>query len=135
MTSNNIISCTSRISLRPNDFDWSKFLNNSVYPQLFEFARWDWARINKVNLEQSNIAAVVVRMEIDFISPVIWNPIAEVLVDTELDSLNAYSFSIIQTVRSVEGDMKAKARIKLALFDFVSNQIKPVSILESFVIT
>lgn len=74
-------------------------------------------------------------MEIDFISPVIWNPIAEVLVDTELDSLNAYSFSIIQTVRSVEGDMKAKARIKLALFDFVSNQIKPVSILESFVIT
>lgn len=116
----------SRIHLRPNDFDWSRFLNNAVYPELFEFARWDWAQSNGIELQQSNIAAVVVRMEIDYKKPIFWDPLAQVFVDTSVKAIERFSFTLSQVVKSND-EVHTVGALKLSLYDFVVHRILPIS--------
>ena len=115
-----------KVSLKSNDFDWSHYLNNSVYPELFETGRWSWGKTNNLDLTHSRYVAVVVRMEIDYLVPVEWNPLEEVNVLTDLDKINEYSFYLNQSVLGLNGTLHAKGYLRLALYDL--DQKRPVSI-------
>lgn len=113
-------------ALRPNDFDWSNHLNNSVYAELFEIGRWQWSLHNGIDYRQSSVVAVVVRLEIDYIKQIEWDPILKVNVRTSIERIENYSFFLNQNIESKEGSVMAKGKLRLALFDRDSK--KPIKV-------
>ncbi|NER23616.1 MAG: acyl-CoA thioesterase [Symploca sp. SIO1B1] len=115
----NFLVCvhTDSIPLRPNDFDWSLQLNNSVFLELLETGRWNWCLANNMDLRYHHLVGVVVRIEIDYIKPVYWDPLASLQVSTELEKIEKYSLYLQQTIEDICGVVIAKAKLRLALFD------------------
>ena len=109
------------VALRPNDFDWSLQLNNSVYLELFEIGRWQWCLANGIDLKHHNLIGVVVRLEIDYIKPVLWNPVAELNIRTKLLKLELYSIYFQQQLEDLQGKIMTKALLRLALYDRQQN--------------
>jgi len=105
------------VCLRPNDFDWSSQLNNSVFLELLEIGRWNWCLANNLDMRYHNLIGVVVRIEIDYIKPVFWDPLASLQVRTKVDKIEKYSFYLQQTIEEQCGVVIAKAKLRLGLFD------------------
>jgi acyl-CoA thioesterase FadM len=105
------------VSLRPNDFDWSLQLNNSVYLELLEIGRWDWSLSNGLDFRHRSLVGVVVRLEIDYLKPVFWDPLTKLQVRTAGEKLERYSFYLRQKVEDTSGALMADAKLRLALFD------------------
>lgn len=57
----------TEISLRPNDFDVAGHLDNSVYPELLETARWRWGRANGLDVRETTPIAVVLTLHPDYL--------------------------------------------------------------------
>jgi YbgC/YbaW family acyl-CoA thioester hydrolase len=114
------------VSVRPNDFDWSLLLNNSVYLTLLEVGRWDWSISQGLDFRHGRLVGVVVRLEIDYIKPLFWDPLARLQVRTRGEKIERYSFYLQQRVEDSSGELIADARLRLALFD--KEQGKPVAI-------
>lgn len=110
--------CT--VPLRPNDFDWTGHLNNSVLLEICETSRWQWASANKLDLRTERFAAVVASAELRYLRPVSWDPLAHVRVRTDVQELTFYAITIAQAMDSEHGQALATAVFKLALFDFVT---------------
>jgi acyl-CoA thioesterase FadM len=117
----------SRVPLRGYDFDWSQQLNSAVYVALLEVARWDWGVANGIDIRQHHVAAVVVRLELDYVRPVTFDPLGAVLVRTALEKAERYSFYLHQTIESLDGKIHADARLRMALFDTRQRQAVPVT--------
>ena len=105
------------VALRANDFDWAGHLNNSVYPQLLETGRWEWGRANGVDVQKSQLIAVVVQLHLDYLIPVLWDPVGTVSVHTRVASQSPYSFTLAQDVARADGTTVAKGLVKLSLVD------------------
>ncbi|HMG65670.1 MAG TPA: acyl-CoA thioesterase [Streptosporangiaceae bacterium] len=112
------------VDLRPNDFDWAGMLNNAVYPQLLEIGRWQWALANGVDLRDSRLVAVVVRLRLDYLRPVEWNPVARLAVRTAAGDRSPYSFTVDQSVEDAGGEVMARGEVKLALVDRLTKQVR-----------
>ena len=117
---------TTIVSLRPNDFDWSQQLNNSVFFELLEIGRWDWSLANGLDLRYSGLVGVVARLELNYLKPVFWNPIATLQVRTKMEKFEQYSIYIRQNLEETNGVLIAQANLRLALFD--SEKRIPVAI-------
>jgi acyl-CoA thioesterase FadM len=117
---------TTIVSLRPNDFDWSQQLNNSVFVELLEIGRWDWSLANGLDLRYSGLVGVVARLELNYLKPVFWNPIATLQVRTKMEKFEQYSIYIRQNLEETNGVLIAQANLRLALFD--SEKRIPVAI-------
>ncbi|QMU75744.1 4'-phosphopantetheinyl transferase superfamily protein [Streptacidiphilus sp. PB12-B1b] len=111
------------VALRPNDFDWAGHLNNSVYPQLLETGRWEWGLANGVDVRNSHLVAVVVQLHLDYLQPVLWDPVGRVNVRTDVVEQSPYSFTLAQDVEQVDGTVVARGRVKLSLVDRDTQQI------------
>ena len=105
------------VPLRPRDFDWSLQLSNSVFPELLEIGRWDWSLSNGLDFRHSHLVGVVVRLEIDYLNPVFWDPLIKLRVRTAGEKLERYSFYLRQKVEDLSGVLLADAKLRLALFD------------------
>ncbi|MBC3843192.1 4'-phosphopantetheinyl transferase superfamily protein [Streptacidiphilus sp. 4-A2] len=110
------------VALRPNDFDWAGHLNNSVYPQLLETGRWEWGLANGVDVRNSHLIAVVVQLQLDYLIPVLWDPVGRVAVRTRVADQSPYSFTLAQDVERTDGTT-ARGRVKLSLIDRDTQQI------------
>lgn len=113
---NIIIESEINIQLRANDFDWSKYINNSNYLQFFEQGRWDWESSNNLDLVDSKLVGVVSKMSIAYINPIYWSPLKEVIVKTELKKYTQFSITLQQTIRDNE-TIFCTADVQLVLFD------------------
>lgn len=116
--------CTA--PLRPNDFDWSRQLNNSVYLQMLEIGRWSWALGNGIDLRDSKLIGVVSRIEIDYLLPVFWNPIATLRVRTQVKNLERYSIFLNQSIEDENDNLIAEAIVRLAIYDTVDRRVIPI---------
>lgn len=108
---------TCEVALRPNDFDWAGHLNNSVYPQLLETGRWEWGLAHGVDLRHSPLVAVVLRLQLDYLRTVDWDPVGRLAVRTALARRSAYSFTLAQDVTEPDGTTVARGLVRLALID------------------
>lgn len=111
-------SCT--VPLRPNDFDWTGQLNNSILLEVCETSRWQWASANKLDLKTERFAAVVASAELRYLRPVSWDPLAQVRVRTDVQDLSFYAITLAQEMGSEDGQQLATAVFKLALYDLVT---------------
>lgn len=102
--------------MRANDFDWSKYINNSNYLQFFEQGRWDWESSNNLDLVDSKLVGVVSKMSVVYINPIYWSPLREVIVKTELKKYTQFSITLQQTIRDNE-TIFCTADVQLVLFD------------------
>ncbi|WP_255528155.1 thioesterase family protein [Streptacidiphilus sp. P02-A3a] len=105
------------VALRPNDFDWAGHLNNSVYPQLLETGRWEWGLANGVDVRNSQLIAVVVQLHLDYLIPVLWDPVGRVAVRSRVAEQSPYSFTLAQDVERTDGTVVARGMVKLSLVD------------------
>ncbi|MEU4986134.1 acyl-CoA thioesterase [Streptomyces sp. NPDC021969] len=108
---------TCEVALRPNDFDWAGHLNNSVYPQLLETGRWEWGLAHGVDLRHSPLVAVVLRLQLDYLRTVDWDPVGHLAVRTALAQRSVYSFTLAQDVTEPDGTAVARGLVRLALID------------------
>ncbi len=108
---------TCLVPLRPNDFDWSRQLNNAVYPQLLESGRWVWALENCIDLRMESLVGVVSRLELDYLKPVFWDPVATVTVRTGVRNIERFSIYLNQMVEDSGSRTCARARVQLAMYD------------------
>ena len=111
--------CT--VALRPNDFDTYLILNNSVYLELFEMGRWRWGLMNGMDFKKLDLAVMVIRIEIDYIKPIFWNPVATVNVRTKLVKQELYSFYLQQQIELAE-DLTTKGLVRISLYDRAKNR-------------
>lgn len=114
------------VPLRPNDFDWSRQLNNSVYLQLLETGRWSWALDNGIDLRESNIVGVVVRIEIDYLRPIFWNPISVLKVRTRVKNIERFSIYLHQSIEDENTNLIADAIVRLAMYDMNNRRVIPI---------
>lgn len=105
------------VSLRPNDFDWSLQLNNSVFLELLEIGRWNWSLANGIDLRNHHLVGVVIRLEIDYIKPVFWDPTASLKIHTKAEKIEHYSFYLQQSIKNQDEVLVANAKLRLGLFD------------------
>ncbi|MBG1266120.1 acyl-CoA thioesterase [Nostoc sp. WHI] len=117
---------TTLVSLRPNDFDWSLQLNNSVFLELLEIGRWSWSLANGIDLRNHHLVGVVIRLEIDYLKPVFWDPTASLKIHTKADKIEYYSFYLQQSITNQDEVLVANAKLRLGLFD--KNRRVPVVI-------
>lgn len=110
------------VDLRPNDFDWAGNLNNSVHPQLLEVGRWKWGIANGIDLRGSPLVAVVVSLNIDYVRPVGWDPVGQVVVRTSLATQTAFSITLRQDIECADAVM-ARGQVRLALVDRETQRI------------
>ncbi|MDG9722595.1 acyl-CoA thioesterase [Streptomyces sp. DH41] len=108
---------TCEVALRPNDFDWAGHLNNSVYAQLLETGRWEWGLAHGVDLRHSPLVAVVLRLQLDYLRAVDWDPVGRLAVRTSLAERSAYSFTLAQDVTEPDGTAVARGLVRLGLVD------------------
>lgn len=113
------------LQLRANDFDWSKYMNNSNYFQLFEQGRWDWQNINNLNLVESELVGVVARMKIDYIKPIYWDPLKEVAVETSVEKQTQFSITLKQVLKDLS-NVYCIAEIQLTLFNMQTKRPEKV---------
>lgn len=106
-----------QVPVRPNDFDWSRQLNNAVYPQLLEIGRWTWTLENDIDLRQSSLVGVVSRIELDYLKPVMWDPMAALTVRTSVRDIERFSIYLNQTIEDMDRKVCAKALVRLAMYD------------------
>lgn len=111
------------VALRPNDFDWAGHLNNSVYPQLLETGRWEWGLANGVDVRNSQLIAVVVQLHLDYLIPVLWDPVGRVAVRSRVAEQSPYSFTLAQDVERTDGTVVARGLVKLSLVDRETQRI------------
>jgi len=111
------------VALRPNDFDWAGHLNNSVYPQLLETGRWEWGLANGVDVRNSQLIAVVVQLHLDYLIPVLWDPVGRVAVRSSVAEQSPYSFTLAQDVERTDGTVVARGLVKLSLVDRETQRI------------
>ena len=71
----------------------------------------------RIDLKDRRLVAVVVRLEIDYIRPVFWNPVAELNVRTKLLKIESYSVYLEQLIEDAFDGIMAKAVVRLSLFD------------------
>ncbi|MEW2448004.1 acyl-CoA thioesterase [Streptomyces parvulus] len=105
------------VALRPNDFDRAGHLNNSVYLQLLETARWEWGIAHGVDARADTLVAMVLQLRLDYLRSVDWDPVGHVVVRTSLAAHSPYSFSLAQDVELRDGTVAARGRVRLALVD------------------
>lgn len=74
------------------------------------------------------LGAVVVTLYLNYIKPVRWDPVAQVIVRTALDTTTPYSFSLRQNVECAEGSIRASGEIRLALVDRETRRIHRVDL-------
>lgn len=113
---------STAVPLRAFDFDWSGAVNNSVYLQLFEQGRWNWARRNGITDALRIFTAVVADAKLAFHAPIRWDPTGEVNVQTQLQAVTAFSFTVRQTVRYCD-TVAARGILRLAVIDAVSHKL------------
>lgn len=106
-----------KITLRPNDFDSDKILNNSVYLQLAEMGRWDFLTINKLNINNDEITTVVSDLTIQYLCPIVWEPNKIITVKTNLTSIKEYSVLFSQGIYCEKNKLKSKICVRIAVFD------------------
>jgi len=121
----NYLPSEYEVQLRPNDFDWSLQLNNSVYLQILEIGRWKWAEQNKLNFVDCDIAAVVSSINIEYLKPVDWNPVATIIIKTELTKIENYSIFMLQNIED-NASVITTAKVRLAMYDLVKKSVVPV---------
>ncbi|MET9530892.1 acyl-CoA thioesterase [Streptomyces sp. NPDC006649] len=109
--------CEVQVPLRPNDFDWAGHLNNSVYPQLLETGRWEWGLAHGADLRHSPLVAVVLRLQLDYLRTVEWDPVGRLVVRTSLADRSPYSFTLAQDVVEPGGTPVARGLVRLGLVD------------------
>ena len=117
----------STLRPRPNDFDWALQLNNSVFVELFEAGRWDWAMANGLDLRHGALVGAVARLEIDYRKPVFWDPTVELQVTTSLEKLERWSLSLRQRVEHA-GVEVAVGLLRLVLFDKDRRAMVPINL-------
>ena len=120
MLDHGLVAHDAVVPLRPNDFDWTGNLNNSVLLEVCESARWQWARANRLDLRTPRVAAVVAAAELRYLRPVPWDPLAQVRVHTDVDDLTFYGITLAQEVHSEDGATLATAVFRLALYDLAT---------------
>jgi acyl-CoA thioesterase FadM len=113
------------VQLRPNDFDWSMQLNNSIYVQILEVGRWKWAEKNQLNFIDSKIIAVVSSLNIEYLKPIEWNPVKCIQIKTNLVKMEFYSVSLSQIIED-DGVIVTKAKVRLAMYDSNTKSVLPV---------
>ena len=119
--------CITKTLLRPNDFDLSWQLNNSVFVELFEFGRWEWAKLNGINLTESELLGVVVRLELDYIKPIFWGFSKQLSVRTSVHKIENYSFHLQQEILDDLDCVYALGSLRLALFDKNERKAVPLT--------
>lgn len=116
------------VGLRANDFDTAGYLNSSVYLELFEAGRWQWARTNGLDIGTGPMVSVVADLHVEFLRPVLWDPLGSVLVRTAARTVTHYSVALVQSVEDDGGGnpVHARALVKLGLYDLNLRTIRPV---------
>jgi acyl-CoA thioesterase FadM len=122
------VADTCLVALRPNDFDWTGQLNNSIHPQLIEMGRWRWGHANGVDLRDSELVAVVVSLHLDYLRPILWDPVGCVLVRTDLVETTAYSFTLAQDIEHLDGAVLTRGQVRLAMVSRKTKEIHRVDL-------
>ena len=116
------------VQLRANDFDWSRHLNNAVYFQLLEQARWSWTNHNNIDLRHSELVGVVSNLEINYLKPIEWDPLQRVKISTKALNISAYSITLSQIIYRNDDKIAADAKLRLALLNIKTNKLNKLDI-------
>lgn len=123
-----LVEHTCRVELRPNDFDWAGHLNSGVHPQLLEVGRWKWGIANGIDLRGGQLVAVVVSLHLDYVKPIGWDPVGQVVVRTALVTTTAYSYTLRQDIECADATVMARGHVRLALVDRETQRIHRVDL-------
>jgi acyl-CoA thioester hydrolase len=124
----NFATDTYLVDLRPNDFDRTGHLDESVHPQLIELGRWRWAHANGIDLRGDELLPVVVSLHLDYLRPIAWDPLGCVVVRTDLVKTTAYSFTLAQSVESPDGTVFTRGWVRLTLVDRATREIHRIDL-------
>ncbi len=106
------------IQPRFNDFDIFRHVNNSAYMQYFDLAKVKYfeAALGRKVETDTDIAAVIVNINVNFYSPTYFNE--PIVALTACVRISQHSFTLEQRCVNPEtGDVKCVATVVLAAFD------------------
>ena len=66
------------LPVRGYEIDVYGHVNNAVYLQWLEQARWDWSRAHQMGIEHENVLSVVRHLELDFRHEVIFGDVVQI---------------------------------------------------------
>lgn len=66
------------LPVRGYEIDVYGHVNNAVYLQWLEQARWDWSRTHKMGIEHEDVLSVVRHLELDFRHEVLFGDVVEI---------------------------------------------------------
>lgn len=105
------------VQLRFNDVDMLGHVNNNVYLQLFDAAKYDYFRsVMGEGFDIRRLALVVVNINCDFYEPAYLDESLQVMTATE--RIGDKSLTLLQRIVNADnGHVKCQARTVMAAFD------------------
>ena len=117
---------TTDVQLRFGDIDLFGHVNNNVYLQLFDIAKYDYFRqVMGPDFDIRTLAMVVVNINCDFLAPAFLDEHLRVL--TACASVGVKSLRLLQrVVNSDTGQVKCQATTVMATFDPATMSSAPI---------
>ena len=107
------------------DVDSFGHVNNAVYLTYFEWARaLLWFDLTGVKADPQNIGFIVARAEIDFLAQIAMEPIE---IRVRVSEMRSTSFDTVYEIRSGSGQVAAKGKVVVVLFDWHEQRKVPIS--------
>lgn len=104
--------------IEPKHIDGYGHVNNAVYLQLFEQARWDWISKgggSRDMIEALGVGPVVVQIEIRFSRELLVNE--NIIIKSANEGTLGKTYWLSQTIYKDNGDIACKSRFRLAFID------------------
>ncbi|MBL7542289.1 MAG: thioesterase family protein [Bdellovibrionaceae bacterium] len=113
-----------KITIKENQVDMLGHLNNAVYLELFEVARWDIIHSKGYGLKkilQLQQGPVLLELNLKFMKEVLARE--EITIQSELTNYQGKVGEIIQKMYKSNGDQAAELRVVLGLFDMKTRRL------------
>ena len=117
---------TLPIQVRFNDVDSYGHVNNTIYFSFYDLGKTTYFdELKKGFPDLSEIAAVIVNAQVDFLSPVFMSE--QIAVQTSVTEIGNKSFKMLQQViNTVTDEVKCICRTVMVGFDKASNNSQPI---------
>jgi acyl-CoA thioester hydrolase len=99
-------------------------VNNAVYLEILEEARWDWITKNGYGLrevKELGQGPTILECSLKFMKELLLRERIE--IQSHIDSLNGKVAEVLQTIRKPGGEIACEARFKMALFDLRARRL------------
>ena len=106
------------ITIREHHLDTFGHVNNAVYLELFEEARWEYITLNGYGLKEiqkSGIGPTILEIQLRFLKEIRLRQ--KIIIDTHLLSYQRKIAKLEQTIKNEQNEICCKAQVTFGLFD------------------